>query len=350
MPSRPTDRAQAAFKIRPGMTVAVRSGSEIRATLDAGDTLDGLPFTREMCEFCDRSFTVARSVNRIFVEGHGVRRIDGTVVLRDVRCDGAAHGGCQRMCLFLFKEAWLKPIAKRRETGFVEHESRPVTPSLALDDDLEPCQGQAVALLKATRPLPRTNIRQYVQDLSSGTLTHRQFLCMLLFVFNKRWDVQQPIWDLRPETLAPRELVRVLRFLIASNVNSQASVYTQSAAYHDNPCHEQRAKDPAAGRLGLEPGEIVEVRTRNEILATLNSKGRNRGLSFVGSMLKYCGGTFRVLARPGRAIDEKTGKLRDVRDAVLLENIVCDGISYQGCPRRCYWFWREAWLKRVGAA
>ena len=38
-----------------------------------------------------------------------MRSMKNAVFLEGLRCDGSAHGGCQRGCLFFWKEAWLKP-------------------------------------------------------------------------------------------------------------------------------------------------------------------------------------------------------------------------------------------------
>src|SRR6185437_1755722 len=49
--------------------------------------------------------------------------------------------------------------------------------------------------------------------------------------------------------------------------------------------------------LGLLPGELVEVRSRKEIEATLDVSGKNRGLLFTPPMLQYCGRRFYVANR-----------------------------------------------------
>ena len=41
--------------------------------------------------------------------------------------------------------------------------------------------------------------------------------------------------------------------------------------------------------LDLQPGELVQVRSKNEIEQTINGQGKNRGLSFVREMVPYCG-------------------------------------------------------------
>ena len=52
-------------------------------------------------------------------------------------------------------------------------------------------------------------------------------------------------------------------------------------------------RSPVA-RVGLRPGDLVQVRSAAEIEATLDEKGMNRGLSFDREMLPYCGRTVRV--------------------------------------------------------
>ena len=46
--------------------------------------------------------------------------------------------------------------------------------------------------------------------------------------------------------------------------------------------------------LGLQPGEWVEVKSAPKIVATVDRRGRNRGLQFSGEMLAFCGKCLRV--------------------------------------------------------
>jgi hypothetical protein len=85
--------------LRPGDVVEVRSIDEILATLD-GDALDGMPFMAEMIRHAGRRFAVTRRVDKICdtIAATGSRRLDATVYLDDLRCDGSGHGGCQAGC------------------------------------------------------------------------------------------------------------------------------------------------------------------------------------------------------------------------------------------------------------
>ena len=111
-----------AANLRRGDTVAVRSLSEIRSTLDADAKLEGLPFMPEMVPCCGQTFKVYRRADKTCVEGVGIRSMSNTVFLEGLRCDGSLHDDCQRGCLFFWKEAWLKsapdsPLTKGEGTS-----------------------------------------------------------------------------------------------------------------------------------------------------------------------------------------------------------------------------------------
>jgi len=100
-------------------------------------------------------------------------------------------------------------------------------------------------------------------------------------------------------------------------------------------------------KIGLKPGELVEVRSEGEILATLE-EGKFAGLSFMPEMLKFCGKQFKVLRRINRYIVEgEKSKCIKPRNTVILEGVFCDGSFHGGCDRTCFCLWREKWLKRV---
>ena len=101
------------------------------------------------------------------------------------------------------------------------------------------------------------------------------------------------------------------------------------------------------GRLDLQPGEIVQVKSREEIRSTLDREGRNRGLGFAPDMLRFCGNTYRVARRVEKTVQEWSGQIREIRDTVALEGVTCSGIDQRCCPRECYHLWREIWLSRA---
>jgi hypothetical protein len=101
------------------------------------------------------------------------------------------------------------------------------------------------------------------------------------------------------------------------------------------------------GVLGLQPGELVEVRPIEEIMATLDGNRRNKGLRWMNGMREHCGKRYRVLKRLEKIILEDSGELRNMKNTVLLEGCICDGKDFNGCDRSCFHFWREAWLRRI---
>jgi hypothetical protein len=119
----------------------------------------------------------------------------------------------------------------------------------------------------------------------------------------------------------------------------------------DPPLSGSDSSSPRSPTLGLQPGDWVRVKKREEIEATLNNKGKNRGLWFDREMLPFCGQVFQVRQRIDRLIDDATGKMIELSsDCVTLEGVVCSGQRSVGrwfCPRAIYPYWREGWLERV---
>jgi hypothetical protein len=101
----------------------------------------------------------------------------------------------------------------------------------------------------------------------------------------------------------------------------------------------------------LKPGDVVEVRTPAEILATLDSDGSLDAMPFMPEMLRYSGKRFTVSRRVEKICDtvktEGPPKSRRLRDTVLLEDLRCDGSGHDGCQAGCRLYWKEAWLRRV---
>jgi hypothetical protein len=92
----------------------------------------------------------------------------------------------------------------------------------------------------------------------------------------------------------------------------------------------------------------VRVKRKEEIVKTLDTNNRNRGMMFDSEMLKYCGRQARVLRRVERIIDERTGKMLHLGNpCIILEDVVCTSDYHRLCPRGIYPYWREIWLERV---
>ena len=95
-------------------------------------------------------------------------------------------------------------------------------------------------------------------------------------------------------------------------------------------------------------GDWVEVRSKEEILGTLDNNGRLDELPFMPQMFKHCGQRFRICKSAYKTCDTVSGHYagRRLQDGVHL-NLRCDGQAYGGCQAGCLIFWKNAWLKPV---
>lgn len=314
----------------PGDAVVVKGAEEILATLDAEGTCEGMPFMPEMMAFLGRRFAVSRRAQKVCdtIKYTGSRHLENAVLLDDLRCDGAAHDGCQAECRLYWKESWLRPA----EPGELAAAS-PGTPDeiRALRERLAPhvrrrqesdgartelYRCQATDLLQCTSRYALWEPGQYIRELTSGNVPPRRFAR----VFGRAL-----VWESK----------RKLGFLPAVHLAGSR-------------------KEPAGDEsLGLKPGDWVEVKSRQELKEALTPEGRNRGLWFDWEMERYCGGRYQVRRRVTRFIDDRNRRMVVLKtDAVTLEGVTCTG-NYSSrrwfCPRAVYPYWRESWLKRVEA-
>jgi hypothetical protein len=108
------------------------------------------------------------------------------------------------------------------------------------------------------------------------------------------------------------------------------------------------ASETGTTTWGLKAGDLVRVRSEEEIQATLNHWGQLKGCMFMPEMLPYCGTTQRVLKRLERFVDERDYHVKKSQGIVLLEALHCQGTSdYGRCDRACFYFWREEWLEKI---
>ena len=100
--------------------------------------------------------------------------------------------------------------------------------------------------------------------------------------------------------------------------------------------------------LNLQPGDLVRVRSKEEILATLDRWNQLRGCSFMPEMSPFCGTTKTVFKPVHRFVDERDRQVKKAKGIVLLEDTICQGTDEFGpCDRSCFFFWREEWLEKI---
>jgi hypothetical protein len=109
------------------------------------------------------------------------------------------------------------------------------------------------------------------------------------------------------------------------------------------------APPEALAATNLQAGDVVRVRSRAEIEATLDHWRQLKGCSFMAAeMEQYCGTTRRVFKRVERFVDERDLRVKKARGIVFLEGVFCTGTADFGpCDRTCYLFWREEWLEKI---
>jgi hypothetical protein len=329
-----SSRSSQVLDLRPGETVRVRSASEILATLDDRGTLDGLPFMPEMLKYCGRIVPVTQRADKTCAGDGVVRRMHDTVHLQKLRCDGSAHDGCQAACLMFWKEAWLERVENGSQNGHAPVSRRLGEEEQAyVDGTLHPAtmeeteagatryRCQATDIPNASETLRFRHADQYVRDLQNWSV-RKIVRGLIIEVFN--------LWQAFSKRHLPRGL------LIAGG-NQYPFVAGKL----------EKGMTPAE-KLDLRPGDLVRIKSKAEIVATLDKTNRNRGLSFDGEMSNYCGRTARVRARVNRLIEESTGEMVEIKsDCVILEGVVCAADYHRFCTRAIYPYWREIWLEKV---
>jgi hypothetical protein len=100
----------------------------------------------------------------------------------------------------------------------------------------------------------------------------------------------------------------------------------------------------------LKVGDLVEVRSKEEILATLDADGTLASMPFMPEMLQYCGRQLAVVSVAHKTCDTayRTGA-RKLDRMVHLSGARCDGSAHGNCEADCNLFWREEWLRLVSS-
>jgi hypothetical protein len=247
--------------------------------------------------------------------------------------------------LIFWKEAWLKPVDGDRASagdqliGISGTTEASVWAHTKTTDNNAPARYvcQATQLPYATTNLTWWDLRQYVEDYTSGNVGLWRIICGFVYsmYYNlshagigvgpaMRWFYNKfhPLWR---GTLFPR-----------NTGNIPVGAATPSLT------------------LNLQPGELVRVKSHKEILRTLNTRAQNRGMGWDAELVPYCGKTYRVLKRVTKIVNEKTGEMQEMKSpCIILDSVVCQS-RYSNCrmfcPRSIYSYWREIWLERIAPA
>lgn len=318
--------------LRAGEFVQVRSFAEIAATLDERGELEGVPFMPEMLPYCGRQYVVWKRAHKTCDEAAGgvIREVKDAVHLKELRCSGEAHAGCDCGCAVFWKEQWLKRVfrdvpdknsgrdgefpqsaaAGDAERAALERIRRATRFAKSAKDGEELFSCQATEIARFSRPLPWWNPAQYARDLLARNVTMGELARgILVGAFNK-----------------------FRCWLGGAGGGEVCGVNGQTPRES----------------LSLSPGDLVRIKPKEAIVATLDRRGKNRGLSFRAVMAPYCGKQYRVVRRVGKIIDPLSRKMRLLGEgSVILEGVVCTGSTRRFCPRMVYTYWRDIWLTKV---
>jgi len=344
------------MKLRVGDWVEVRNKEEILRTLDARGQLDGIPFMPEMLKFCGQRFQVHKRAHKTCdyttEYPYHTRRLADTVHL-DARCDGEAHGGCQAGCLLYWKHAWLKPAGKyakdQARSGNTNTRSQEAQPSTEYSDadiwanttvpgesgDSPTYVCQMTQVPHATTPLAWWDVRQYLEDYFSGNVGLERVVSGL--AYSVYYHISQ----------AGIGLGRPMRWFY-----DRFHRLWGGTLFPRKPGVIPKGQPTPSERLNLQPGDLVRVKSQEEILKTVDSSNQNRGMYWDAELVPYCGGTHRVLKRVTKLISERTGKMLEMKNpCIVLDSVICQA-RYSPCrmlcPKEMYPYWREIWLERMG--
>ena len=302
--------------LKSGDIVKVLPPLEILKTLDSEGTLNNLPFMPEMISCCGKIYKVRSKLEKTCVTCLASNNLvtdkmkefvfNDVVLLDELRCSGNSHGDCQIGCMILWKEAWLKKSNGRNENISINQKDiDELKKQLKIRENDGRYFCQATQLNISTVDISKNKRRvKLLKEMFTGEIKF----------YTGVKSIVKPTWrKLRPSTLIKGRL-------------------TKTPTY----------------ALNLQPGELVEVKSFDEILETLDQSGMNRGLRFYYDLKQHCGKKFKVRNRLDRMINEATGEMVEVKNTVILENVNCT-YEYQsyGCPRSKFHYWREIWLKRI---
>lgn len=338
-------------RFRAGDLVEVRSKQEILATLDEHGRLEGMPFMPEMLQYCGQRIrvgAVAHKTCETARKTYKARRLNTTVHLAGIRCDGSGHGGCEAECMLFWKDAWLKATGKNGKSSSTNqapsrtngcHEDRLVAstrvPQANGQEPLYSCQ--ATELYDATLPLAWWDPRQYARDVVTGNHSIGHVLRVLCVNVLKHCNQKTPI---------AYRLLKAFREWVHGWLMRRDIPDFQGVIARNQPT--------PTGRLDLQPGDRVRIKPKAEIVKTLHVNGENRGLYFDVEMSPYCGSVRTVGRAVTKIIEESSGRMLHMKQpCIILEGVVCHSEYTENrlmCPRAFPSYWREIWLERVESA
>jgi hypothetical protein len=193
---------------------------------------------------------------------------------------------------------------------------------------------QMTQIREATTFLAWWDVRQYLEDYWSGNVGLGRIVSGL--IFSAYYRLCHPKLGLGP----------ALKWIY-----DVAAPFFGGTLFPRKPGEIPQGQPTPEATLNLQPGEFVRVKSHEAILKTVTTDNKNRGMSWDAELVPYCGGTYRVLDRVHRMIDERSGKMIVMKvPCIILDSVFCQARYSRNrmlCPKAMYPYWREIWLERV---
>lgn len=261
-----------------------------------------------MFSFCSQTYQVKKTVHNFFDEYRYKLYKTGLpfYILDGLLCDGAdepSHQQCDRSCYFLWHEDWLEGISNLH---------------------LPKTKG-----IHANKPDAVANeITQPVQEIPFCQLTNIHDLAQKNSWFNDFFQMRTKIL---------RTWKRTLRF----------GWNRLSRQLRPSPRAESLKEDIDGS---IQEGDIVKIKSWDELRKLLDDRGRYRRLFFINEMYEFCDKEYIVLKVIDSYYDEARNKMCKSKNVVILEDVECSGrqrLYRTECDRSCFFFWHTAWLKKT---
>src|SRR5512147_900215 len=135
-----------------------------------------------------------------------------------------------------------------------------------------------------------------------------------------------PKFSINSAEIMERSAVKRFKRLLAFPWNRYGKRWLKQVYYFSSrwrgDSSAQRAARDFSPAIPFKSGDLVWVRTREEIDSTLDPFKELKGCAFLPEMYQYCGTQQRVLKSMRRFMDERDYKLKKTHDVILLENVI----------------------------
>jgi len=210
---------------------------------------------------------------------------------------------------------------------------------------LRPTTDSATHQLTRQTPSPR-ELPELPADIWDSTLE----LCQLQWLD----DALKPLNPSEERLRFARAKVAGLRrrafALLSHAFGTELEPYGGRVRWNEREDGTSEPRAPEKLTRGFRAGDLVEVLSIDDVRATLDESGKHNGLKFLKPMAEYCGRRFRVLKPVRQVLDEHNHVMQKTKNTVILEGGICHGqgiYGREGCDRSCFFFWKEAWLRKV---